>query len=62
MTISGANGSEATTTHGATVPSSGPNGAPAGVVVEELSLDAVHHPLDPARAVAVAVNPQQYSP
>ena len=28
ITISGANGSEATTTHGATVPSSGPKGAP----------------------------------
>ena len=30
MRISGAHGSEATTTHGATVPSSGPSGAPRG--------------------------------
>jgi hypothetical protein len=28
MTTSGANGSDATTTHGENVPSSGPNGAP----------------------------------
>ena len=59
IVISGANGSEATTDHGAIVPSSGPNGTPARVV-EEAPLDAVDRSRRP-RPVARREPPAQFA-
>jgi hypothetical protein len=59
MTISGANGSEARTTHGATVPSSGPGAT--GGVIEELPLDTVHDPLHPPGAVTGRESPASFN-